>query len=124
MTETSPCGSITPDALVSSIDFIKGKSGLLAPGTEGKIVDPVTGADLPFTEERELLVRGPQIMAGYFENAEATKATIRPDGESLPPCSALLCSALLCSALLCSVLLCSALPCPALLCSAVLPPSP
>ena len=53
---------------------------MLAPATEGKIVDPVTGADLPYTQEGELLVRGPQIMRGYLHNEEATKATIRPDG--------------------------------------------
>lgn len=80
MTETSPCGSITPDSEIKSIEFIKGKSGLLAPGTEAKIVDPVTGADLAFTSEGELLVRGPQVMKGYFENEAATMATIRPDG--------------------------------------------
>ena len=80
MTETSPCGAITPDSEISSIEFIKGKSGLLAPSTEGKIVDPVTGADLPLGSEGELLVRGPQIMKGYFENEASTQATLRPDG--------------------------------------------
>lgn len=43
MTEISPCGSITPDFAVKSVHDIKGKSGLLVPGTEAKIVDPVTG---------------------------------------------------------------------------------
>lgn len=80
MTETSPCGAITPDSEIKSIDDIKGRSGMLAPGTEGKIVDPVTGADLPYTTEGELLVRGPQIMKGYFENDAATSATLRSDG--------------------------------------------
>ena len=73
-------GAITPDDMVSSIEAIKGTSGQLAPGTEGKICDPVTGADLESTEEGELLVRGPQVMKGYFENEEATRATLRTDG--------------------------------------------
>jgi len=80
MTETSPCGSITPDDRITTISAVAGKSGLLAPGTEGKIVDPATGADMMPHEEGELLVRGPQIMKGYLANEEATKATIRPDG--------------------------------------------
>lgn len=80
MTETSPCGAITPDNLVTSIHALKGTSGQLAPGTEGKICHPITGADLQSTEEGELLVRGPQVMKGYFDNAEATKATVRGDG--------------------------------------------
>ena len=80
MTETSPCGAITPDDMISSIQAIMGRSGVLAPATEGKIVDPVTGADLACTQEGELLVRGPQIMLGYFENQDATRATLRSDG--------------------------------------------
>jgi acyl-CoA synthetase (AMP-forming)/AMP-acid ligase II len=43
MTEISPCGSITPDFAVKSVQDIQGKSGLLVPGTEAKIVDPVSG---------------------------------------------------------------------------------
>ena len=79
MTELSPCGTITPNN-VPSIDHIKGKSGLLVPNTEGKIVDPVTGKDLLYHQEGELLIRGPQRMKGYLNNVESTKNTIRPDG--------------------------------------------
>jgi acyl-CoA synthetase (AMP-forming)/AMP-acid ligase II len=38
MTEISPCGTITPDDEIVSVEFIKGKSGVLAPETEAKIV--------------------------------------------------------------------------------------
>ena len=80
MTEISPCGAITPDEECGDIDFILGKSGLLAPLTEAKIVDVENGEDLPSTSEGELMIRGPQVMKGYFKNEEATKNTIRPDG--------------------------------------------
>ena len=31
-------------------------------------------------EEGELMIRGPQVMQGYFRNPEATSQTLRPDG--------------------------------------------
>lgn len=80
MTETSPCGTITPDHMVKSVESLKGTSGLLAPGTEGKIIDPLTGKDLAPHETGELLVRGPQVMKGYLDDIEATKACLTPDG--------------------------------------------
>jgi acyl-CoA synthetase (AMP-forming)/AMP-acid ligase II len=43
-------------------------------------VDPVTGADLHYDQEGELLLRGPQVMKGYLNEEEATKKTIRADG--------------------------------------------
>jgi acyl-CoA synthetase (AMP-forming)/AMP-acid ligase II len=82
MTETSPCGTITPDddVIRLGLEAVVGRSGKLSPATEAKIVHPLTGEDQPFTSEGELLVRGPQIMKGYFENEEATKSTLRSDG--------------------------------------------
>ena len=49
-------------------------------GTEAAIVDPRTGATLPAGEDGELWVRGPQLMAGYRDDPEATAATIDDDG--------------------------------------------
>lgn len=80
MTETSPCGSITPDDMVTSVEALRGTSGKLAPGTEGKIVDTETGKDLPPTSTGELFVRGPQIMKGYLNEPEATANTLTADG--------------------------------------------
>jgi 4-coumarate--CoA ligase len=54
-----------------------GSVGQLAPGTEARIVDPVTGRD---AEEGELWVRGPQVMLGYHNNPEATARTLSPEG--------------------------------------------
>lgn len=80
MTEISPCGAITPDSECGDIDFILGKSGLLAPLTEAKIVDTETGVDMDYKEEGELLIRGPQVMLGYYKNEKATNETIIENG--------------------------------------------
>jgi acyl-CoA synthetase (AMP-forming)/AMP-acid ligase II len=80
MTELSPLASVTPDHMVSSLEDIKGTSGPLVAGTEGKIVHPETGVDMLPSEEGELLIRGPQVMKGYLNNPEATARTLRPDG--------------------------------------------
>ena len=47
------------------------------PDTEARIVDPESGED---AERGELWIRGPQVMKGYLNNAEATADTIDGDG--------------------------------------------
>ena len=75
MTECSPASHYTaPDA------DRDGTIGPLVPSTEGRIVDPVTGADLGPGEPGEVWVRGPQVMKGYLNNPEATASTVDADG--------------------------------------------
>jgi len=75
LTETSPVTHTNPD------DGVRlGASGLLIRNTECRIVDPASGADLATGERGELWVRGPQVMKGYLNDPEATRATITPDG--------------------------------------------
>jgi len=78
MTEASP---------VTNLDFADAERGL--PGsvgpatadTEQKVVDLDAGTtELPIGEEGELLIRGPQIMKGYFDDPEATAETLTSDG--------------------------------------------
>jgi long-chain acyl-CoA synthetase len=40
--------------------------GVPVPDTECRLVDPATSADVPIGEAGELLVRGPQVMKGYW----------------------------------------------------------
>ena len=57
-----------------------GSVGRAMPGTELRVVDPQSGADLGPGEPGELWVRGPQTMAGYLHRPDATAAMIDADG--------------------------------------------
>jgi long-chain acyl-CoA synthetase len=54
--------------------------GLPLPGTEAKVVDMDTGADLPPGAVGELLVRGPQVMRGYWRRPQETAEALLPGG--------------------------------------------
>ncbi|MEN3282225.1 MAG: hypothetical protein V7607_3365 [Solirubrobacteraceae bacterium] len=57
-----------------------GTVGWLAPGTEVRLVDPDTAADVDDGGPGELWVRGPQVMEGYHDLPDETAATMTPDG--------------------------------------------
>jgi acyl-CoA synthetase (AMP-forming)/AMP-acid ligase II len=72
MTELSPVSHCSP------VDSQKGGSiGPALAGTECRIVDPESGED---ADRGELWVRGPQVMQGYLNNEDATRATIDDEG--------------------------------------------
>jgi acyl-CoA synthetase (AMP-forming)/AMP-acid ligase II len=75
MTELSPVSHCTVEG-----DFRPGTSGVTVSNTESRVVDPVTGEDQGVGDRGELWVRGPQVMKGYLNNAEATAATVDADG--------------------------------------------
>jgi long-chain acyl-CoA synthetase len=56
-----------------------GSVGLPYPDTEVRIVDLETGEDLPIGQEGEVLIRGPQVMQGYWQKPEET-AKVLKDG--------------------------------------------
>ncbi|HET6918638.1 MAG TPA: AMP-binding protein [Jiangellaceae bacterium] len=57
-----------------------GSIGPPIPGTECRLVDPDTGADVAPGQPGELCLRGPHVMYGYLNNPEATAAMIDQDG--------------------------------------------
>ena len=78
MTETSP---------VTHADFMEpdlirhGSIGPALPDTEQKVVDVETGErELGADEIGELIIRGPQVMKGYYNNRAATEETMTEDG--------------------------------------------
>jgi acyl-CoA synthetase (AMP-forming)/AMP-acid ligase II len=54
--------------------------GLPLPSTDAKVVDLATGADLPPGQIDELLVKGPQVMQGYWNRPQETAETLLADG--------------------------------------------
>jgi len=77
MTETSPVTHSSP-ADPAQVKF--GSVGVPAPNTECKVVDLESGETLEHDKEGEVCVRGPQIMKGYLNRAEATAATVDAEG--------------------------------------------
>ncbi len=55
----------------------EGSIGIPMPDVEARIVDLETGEDRPAGEDGELVVRGPQVMKGYWNRPEETAETIR-----------------------------------------------
>ena len=59
-----------------------GSIGRLLPATAGRLVDPVSGGDLQSDgrDHGELLIRGPQVMQGYWQQPAMTARAIDADG--------------------------------------------
>jgi acyl-CoA synthetase (AMP-forming)/AMP-acid ligase II len=75
MTEASPATHYTSPGAERP-----GKVGPVVPGTECRIVDPLTGVDAGVGMQGEVWARGPQVMKGYLNNPSATAATVDADG--------------------------------------------
>ena len=69
LTETSPMLHFNVSAFSKMLGFMtKAKTGIgiPLPDTECRLVDTETGLDVPFGDAGEIVVRGPQVMLGYW----------------------------------------------------------
>ena len=78
LTEASP--GITQTQRNDTLERRTQTVGRVLPEMEVKIVDPASGAALGLNEAGELCVRGYNVMKGYWNNAEATRAAIDDEG--------------------------------------------
>ncbi|MFE0371620.1 class I adenylate-forming enzyme family protein [Streptomyces tendae] len=77
---TAPCASVPPH-LEAPVDPVSGTLAVGVPGPESvvRIVDD-QGAEVPFGEQGEIVVSGPQVVPGYWRRPDATAETF-PGGE-------------------------------------------
>ena len=75
LTETSPAACINPMSLKNYNGYI----GLPIPSTDVEIKDD-NGKSVPLGEIGEISIRGPQVMAGYWQRPEETAKVMTSDG--------------------------------------------
>ncbi|MFS0775744.1 long-chain-fatty-acid--CoA ligase [Neobacillus sp. 3P2-tot-E-2] len=74
LTESSP---VTHANFLWDRERIKGSIGVPWPNTEVRIVSMDDGIDMPVGEIGEIIIKGPQVMKGYWNRPEATEETIK-----------------------------------------------
>jgi len=75
LSETSPVACVNSPLIESFTGYI----GLPVSGTEVRILDDA-GNEVPFGNPGEICIRGPQVMAGYWNKPEETKNVMTADG--------------------------------------------
>ena len=75
LSETSPIATSNP---ATSTEY-SGTIGLPVPSTEIAILDDA-GEPVPLGQAGEIAIRGPQVMAGYWQRPEETAKVMTPDG--------------------------------------------
>ncbi|WP_234193240.1 long-chain-fatty-acid--CoA ligase [Pseudacidovorax sp. NFM-22] len=76
MTETCTMATASP----GFSHYRPGSCGIPVPGVDVKVIDLQDQHDLPEGEHGELCIRGPNVMAGYWNRPDATAEAFTPDG--------------------------------------------
>jgi long-chain acyl-CoA synthetase len=79
LTETTSPGILTPLGVRGPVDAETGalSVGFPPPGSEAKIVDLTTGVDLPAGEVGEVVIKGPNVVPGYWHRPDESAHAIR-----------------------------------------------
>ena len=77
LTESSPATHTTPD---DPANMKPGSIGAPVANTECRVVDPATREDVDPGQDGEIWIRGPQVMLGYLNCPDATRATVDDEG--------------------------------------------
>jgi long-chain acyl-CoA synthetase len=75
LSETSPSASCNP----TNSDTFTGTIGVPLPNTYMKIIDD-DGNDVPMGQPGEIAIKGPQVMAGYWQRPDETAKVMTADG--------------------------------------------
>ena len=75
LSETSPSATCNP----TDSKAFSGTIGLPLPGTYLKCLDD-DGVELPLGQPGEIAIKGPQVMAGYWQRPDETAKVMTPDG--------------------------------------------
>ena len=75
LSETSPSASCNP---VTATEYT-GTIGVPIPGTYMKLLDD-EGNEVPVGQAGEIAIKGPQVMAGYWQRPDETAKVMTPDG--------------------------------------------
>ena len=75
LSETSPSASCNP----TTSQAYTGTIGVPLPSTEMRIIDD-EGRDVPLGQPGEIAIRGPQVMAGYWQRPDETARVMLPGG--------------------------------------------
>ncbi|WPL82090.1 AMP-binding protein [Bordetella hinzii] len=75
LSETSPVATVNP----TDSSAYSGSIGLPLPSTDVAILDD-QGNEVPLGERGEVAIRGPQVMAGYWQKPEETRQVMTADG--------------------------------------------
>jgi long-chain acyl-CoA synthetase len=75
LSETSPSASCNP----TDSKAYTGTIGMPLPSTEFKLLDDA-GNEVPLGTPGEICIRGPQVMAGYWQRPDETAKVMTPDG--------------------------------------------
>jgi acyl-CoA synthetase (AMP-forming)/AMP-acid ligase II len=76
---TEACGTVTMCRRGDSAEVIAGTSGRAIPDVQVRIVDQA-GSEVARGEAGEIVVRGYNVMRGYFNDTEATEAAVDAEG--------------------------------------------